>query len=64
MISDLWKKEAQRVVTWSSKMNKFQERLNLRLLELEEMQEMLMQEPEAVDCLKVYPIEMLEAHFD
>ena len=54
-IRDMWNHESQRIVTWSQKMNKFQERLALRILELEEIQESDMLKLE-VKVPEVYPL--------
>ena len=54
LVKNLWDTESARVVTWSAKMNKFQEKLTLRLIELEEIQEsnMLKEAKDSTDLLQ------------
>ena len=53
LVKNLWDQESARVVSWNAKMSKFQERICLRLIELEEIEEsnMIKEEQKTTDLL-------------
>ena len=65
LVKNLWDQESARVVSWNAKMSKFQERISLRLIELEEIEEsnMLKQEEKATDLLQ-YDLQVLQDYFE
>jgi hypothetical protein len=44
VMRDIWRTESARVISWSTKMTKFDEKVNLRIIELEEIEEQIMVE--------------------
>lgn len=67
LLKDLWETESARVVTWHAKMNKFQEKLTLRLIELEEIEEANMLKGKSAKIesdLTAYDVSGLEAYFE
>lgn len=39
VMRDIWRVESARVISWPNKMTKFDEKVNLRIIELEEIEE-------------------------
>jgi len=62
VMRDIWRTESARVISWTTKMTKFDEKVNLRIIELEEIEEQVMiEEDQAVSkTLESFKVEDLE----